>query len=159
MEAVTERCGTSRPVLARRWEGKAPLVLSAIRRQMARHPLAVPDRGALRTELLEFLDKASDRATAIAAAFSLFASEYFSDGIAPKDLRAALTAGGTDSLTPVFERAINRGEADPAKLVPPVRSLLNDLFRHYAIMNFAPPPSSLRTQWVDAIFLPLVRPR
>lgn len=158
MEAVAERCGTSRPVLARRWQGKAPLVLAAIGRQMARHPLDVPDRGALRAELLEFLDQASARAAAIAAAFSLFFGEYFCEGAAPKDFRAAITEGETDSLAAVFERAVQRGEADPAKLVPPVRSLLKDLFRHHVIMNFAAPPVSLRTEWVDAVFLPLVRP-
>ncbi|HEY8336201.1 MAG TPA: TetR/AcrR family transcriptional regulator [Tardiphaga sp.] len=158
MEAVAERAGTSRPVLARRWAGKAPLAIAAIRQQMAKHPLKVKDRGNLRAELLEFLDRASDRASGIGAAFSLFSSEYFAESSsAPKDLRAALIAGEVQTLSAILHRAADRGEVDPKKLVPPVASLLSDLFRYHVIMNFAAPPPALRKAWVDAVFLPLVR--
>lgn len=158
MEAVAERAGTSRPVLARRWAGKAPLAIAAIRQQMAKHPLKVKDRGNLRAELLEFLDRASDRASGIGAAFSLFSSEYFAESSsAPKDLRAALIEGEVRTLSAILQRAADRGEVDPKKLVPPVASLLSDLFRYHVIMNFAAPPPALRKAWVDAVFLPLVR--
>lgn len=158
MEAVAERAGTSRPVLARRWAGKAPLAIAAIRQQMAKHPLKVKDRGNLRAELLEFLDRASDRASGIGAAFSLFSSEYFAESSsAPKDLRAALIEGEVQTLSAILHRAADRGEVDPKKLVPPVASLLSDLFRYHVIMNFAAPPPALRKAWVDAVFLPLVR--
>jgi AcrR family transcriptional regulator len=158
MEAVAERAGTSRPVLARRWVGKAPLAIAAIRQQMAKHPLKVKDRGNLRAELLEYLDRASDRASGIGAAFSLFSSEYFAESAsAPKDLRAALIEGEVRTLSAILDRAADRGEIDPKKLIPPVASLLSDLFRYHAIMNFAAPPPALRKTWVDAIFLPLVR--
>lgn len=158
MEAVAERAGTSRPVLARRWEGRAPLAIAAIRQQMARHPLDVPDRGNLRTELLEFLKRAADRATGIAAVFSLFATNYFSDSWSvPKDLRAALIDGEARPLAAILARGVKRGEVDPKKLTPAVASLLNDLFRHHVIMNFSPPPPALRKAWVDTVFLPLVK--
>jgi AcrR family transcriptional regulator len=157
MEGVAERAGTSRPVLARRWDGKALLAVAAIRQQMARHPLEVPDRGDLRTELLEFLKRASSRASGIAAAFTLFTSEYFSEtSSTPKDLRSALIQGEARSLSVILERAVERGEIDPKKLVPPVASLLSDLFRHHVIMTFSGPPPALRQAWVDAVFLPLV---
>lgn len=160
MEAVAERAGTSRPVLARRWDGKAPLAIAAIRQQLAKHPLVVPDRGNLRTELLEFLQRACDRASGSAAAFSLFSSEYFTESSSiPKDLRAALIKGQVQTLPAILERAVKRGEIDPKTLVPPVASLLSDLFLHYVIMNFSAPPPSLRKTWVDTVFLPLVRAR
>jgi AcrR family transcriptional regulator len=160
VEAVAERAGTSRPVLARRWDGKAPLAVAAIRHQMAKHPLEVPDRGDLRTELLEFLKRATERTAGIAAAFTLFSSDYFSESwSAPKDLRGALIQGEAQPLAIILERAVKRGEIDPARLMPPVASLLSDLFRHYVIMNFSAPPPSLRKAWVDSVFLPLLQVR
>ncbi len=160
MEAVAERAGTSRPVLARRWDGRAPLAVAAVRQQMAKYPLEVPDRGNLRTELLEFLERASDRASGIAVAFALLSSEYFSESrSAPKDMRAALIQGKVQALSLILERAVGRGEIDPKRLIPPVSSLLTDLFRHYVIMNFSVPPPALRKAWVDTVFLPLVRAR
>jgi AcrR family transcriptional regulator len=160
MEAVAEKAGTSRPVLARRWDGRAPLAVAAIRQQMAKHPLEVPDRGNLRTELLEFLERASDRASEIAVAFTLFSGEYFTESrSAPKDLRAALIQGKVQPLSVILERAVERGEVDPKRLIPPVTSLLSDLFRHHVIMNFSVPPPALRKAWVDTVFLPLVRAR
>jgi hypothetical protein len=59
----------------------------------------------------------------------------------------------------LLERAVKRGEIDPARLTPPVVSLLNDLFRYYVIMNFSAPPPALRKAWVDTVFLPLVKVR
>jgi AcrR family transcriptional regulator len=160
MEGVAERAGTSRPVLARRWDGKGPLAVAAIRQQMAKHPLEVPDRGNLRTELLEYLKRATDRASRIAAALTLFSSEYLSDSRStPKDLRAAIIQGEVRPLSAILERAVERGEIDPKRLTPPVASLLSDLFRHHVIMNFSAPPPALRKAWVDTVFLPLVRAR
>jgi AcrR family transcriptional regulator len=160
MESVAERAGTSRPVLARRWDGKAQLAISAIRQQMTKHPVEVPDRGNLRTELLEFLERASDRAVGVAAAFTLFSSEYFAEtSSVPKDLRAALIHGRVQSLPAILERAVKRGEVDPQKLVPPVAFLLSTLFREHVIMNFSAPPPALRKAWVDTVFLPLVQPK
>lgn len=160
MESVAARAGTSRPVLARRWNGKAELAVAAIRQQMAKYPLTVADSGSVRTELLEFLERASDRAAGIAAAFTMFSNEYFREsGSTPHDLRAALAAGGVDALAPILNRAVDRGEIDPDKLIPPVVTLLGVLFRHHVFMTFTPPPLDLRTAWVDAIFLPLVRAR
>lgn len=158
MEGVAARAGTSRPVLARRWEGKIELAIAAIRQQMAKNPLDVPDRGDLRTELLEFLEHASSRVGGIAAAFTLFSSEYFRETrSAPEDLRAALTAGGREVFAEILNRGVARGEIDRKKLVPVIISLLPDLFRYHAVMTFSAPPLALRKSWVDRIFLPLVR--
>ncbi|MCF8481065.1 MAG: TetR/AcrR family transcriptional regulator [Rhodospirillum sp.] len=157
MEGVANRAGTSRPVLARRWDGKAELAIAAIRRRRAAHPLEVADRGDLRAELLEYLENLSRRAVGMAVVFTLFMSDYFQDEPStPQDLRAALIKGDTDILAQILGRAADRGEIDPAKLVPPVVTLLGDLFRHHVLMTFSPPPPSLRTAWVDTIFLPLV---
>lgn len=158
MDGVAARADTSRPVLARRWEGKNALAIAAIRQQMAKSPLAVPDRGDVRTELLEFMKRASARASAIAAAFTMVSSEYFQETSSlPQDWRVALAGGESSALDPILQRAVERGEIDAKKLVAPVVTLLTDLFRYHAIMTFSPPSPALRTSWVDCIFLPLVR--
>lgn len=158
MERVAERSGTSRPVLARRWETRSELAVAAIRQQLTKHPMEVADRGDLRTELLEFLERASARAFGIAAAFTLISNEYFSESSsAPKDLQAALAQGETRYLAIILQRAVERGQVDAERLVPPVASLLGDLFRYHVVMNFAAPPEALRQAWVDAIFLPLLQ--
>lgn len=159
MEAVAERAGTSRPVLARRWHGKAPLAIAAIRQHISHYPLDVADRGDVRTELLEFLERASQRAKGIAATLFLFTSEYFSDiGSNPASLHSMLMRGEQEVETQILTRGVARGEVDGDKLVPPVSTLLGVLFRHHVIMNFAAPSEMLRIAWVDSIFLPLIRP-
>jgi hypothetical protein len=76
LPSVPARAVQSSPVAG---TAKAALAIAAIRQQMAKHPLEVLDRGNLRTELLEFVERASERAAAIAAAFTLFTSKYFSE--------------------------------------------------------------------------------
>lgn len=158
MEAVASRAGTSRSVLARRWDSKISLAISAIRQQAAKYPLDVADCGDLRTELLDFLDRAADRSPIIPVIFSLLSSEYFQDTFSsPQELRNALTEGGNNTLAAILDRAVDRGEIDPQKLIPSVETLLGDLFRYHVIMTLSVPSSDLRKTWVDAIFMPLVR--
>ncbi|WP_183436593.1 TetR/AcrR family transcriptional regulator [Methylobacterium sp. R2-1] len=160
MDAVAARAGTSRPVLARRWDGRAALATAALRRRMADYPVDVPDRGDVRTELAEMLGLAAERATALAATFALFSTEYARDkGGTPSDLRATLLAGETSSLASILERGVARGEIDANKLTPPIASLLADLFRHHALMTWSAPDEDLRAAWIDTIFLPLASVR
>lgn len=158
LESVATRAGTSRPVLARRWDNKADLAVAAIRQQMTKHPTEVSDRGDLRAELLEYLEQLSRRARGIAVIFTLFSSEYFRDTEStPQDLRAALRAGGGNTLKAILNRAVERGEIPGETLSSPVADLLDVLFRHHVLMTFSPPPAALRKAWVDTVFLPLVK--
>jgi AcrR family transcriptional regulator len=158
MEGVAARAGTSRSVLARRWESRASLAIAAILRQMARHPLDVADRGDLRSELLDYLDRASERSVVVAVVHSLLSSGGFRDAsCSPQDLHRALADGEQNVLAAILERAVRRGEIDPRRLVPAVATLPSDLFRHHALMTLSAPPPQLRETWVDAIFMPLLR--
>jgi hypothetical protein len=55
--------------------------------------------------------------------------------------------------------AVERGEVDPAKLTPRVRSVALDLFRHELLMTHRAVPDDVLASIVDEIVLPLVRPR
>jgi hypothetical protein len=78
--------------------------------------------------------------------------------MSPAVLRERALAGTAPGGTAlVIERAIARGELDPARLSPRVRSLPVDLVRHDLIMTQAPVPDATLVEIVDRIFLPLVR--
>lgn len=160
MAGVATRAGTSRPVLARRWNGTAELAIAATRHRMAQHPIKVADLGDVRSELLEYLERASSRARGIAAVFTLFSSNYFRETRStPQNLQTLLAKRNSSALAGILDRAVKRGEINPDKLRPPVTTLLNDLFRSHVIMTFQPPPPILRSAWIDSIFLPLVEYR
>lgn len=160
MESVASAARTSRPVLARRWNGKAALAVAAVRHQLASKPFQAPDRGNVRTELLEYLDQVSDLAAIINTVFSMLSDASFRESYpSAHELRQTLIDGRTDNLVLILHRAADRGEIDAAKLIPAVHSLLSDLIGHYILIHGKAPPKTLRATWVDALLLPLVLPR
>ena len=60
MESVAKRAGTSEPVLYRRWPNKDQLVLAAMEHYRDANPIALPDTGALRSDLLAELTMVSE---------------------------------------------------------------------------------------------------
>lgn len=159
LEGVAARAGTSRPVLSRRWPSVQALATAAIRRELARHPLNVPDLGSVRDELLTFMQQASARAEVFTAGFALFLDEFrHGTKASAGEFRATVLAGEEDAVDRILARAVRRGEIDPAKLVSPITTLPADLFRHHAIMTMGPPDPALQQAWIDKVFLPLVRP-
>jgi hypothetical protein len=67
--------------------------------------------------------------------------------------------GGHSQLDVVLARGVDRGLIDPNKLTPRLVSLLPDLLRHELLMTLKPVPNAVITEFVDDIFLPLVRPK
>ena len=158
MENTAARAGTSRPVLSRRWSSVQALATAAIQRELGRRPIAVPDLGNLRQELLSFLQQASQRADVFTAGFALFLDEFQRGAKAsPSEFRATVLAGEEDALQTILARAVARSEIDPAKLLPSVTTLPSDLFRHHVIMTMAPPSLERQQAWIDQIFLPLTQ--
>jgi AcrR family transcriptional regulator len=157
LEAVAKRAGTSRPVLHRRWPGRAELARAAIQHHVALTLLKeAPDLGNVRDELAALLRHLSERGTPIMIKLLLSMSEYFSEtdsGLA--DLRSKIARRGL--FENVLQRGIARGEIDPKKLTPRIVSLPIDLLRHEAMMTFKPVPETVIAEILDDIFLPLVR--
>lgn len=158
MEMVARAAHTSRSVLARRWNSKASLVLAAIKYQLSKHPPQVPDQGDVRAELLEYLQRLGSFAPIFTTINALLSNEMFRKAFAtPEEVRRALSAGRTDYLSVILDRAVARNEIDPDKLTPPIKTLVRDLLRQHVMMHRAAPPEQLLVAWVDSIFLPLVR--
>jgi len=158
IEAVAARARTSRPVLYRRWPDRADLAIAAIRHFMHQHPVNTPDTGDVRGDLIALLQQFSKSRAQFAVFFSLQMNEYFSEtNTSMADLRQNLSQGSRGQLDEVLARGIDRGEIDRSKLTPRIASLPADLLRHEILMTLKPVPNAVITEFVDDIFLPLVR--
>jgi AcrR family transcriptional regulator len=158
MEAVAARARTSRPVLYRRWPNRADLAVAAIRHLTRKHPVNVPNTGSVRGDLIGLLQQFSKNGALFAVFFSLQMSEYFLEtNTSMADLRMSLLRGFHNPFDIVLARGVDRGEIDRSKLTPRLASLLPDLLRHEVLMTLRPVPNAVIAEFVDDIFLPLVR--
>lgn len=160
MGSVARRARTSEPVLYRRWANKDELVLAVLARYRATHPVAVPDTGELRDDLIQYLTALGNSFAeffAIAAAAS-FSGLLAATGLSPAEFREQ-TMG--DQLLPqtrtIYRQAAARGEIDPEGIPPAVLALPFDLVRHDLLMDLKPLDVERIHSIVDEIFLPLVR--
>jgi AcrR family transcriptional regulator len=160
LDSVAQRAGTSRPVIARRWATKPDLVRAAVEQTLRRERAPMPDTGSLRGDVVALLRRANHRRAGTFALLTSYLGNYFQEtGTTPADLRASALADTRAPLDAVFERAVARGEADPARLTARVRSVPIDLFRHEALMTLAAVPDDVIDAIVDEVLLPLVAPR
>jgi hypothetical protein len=121
--------------------------------------MPTPDTGSLRGDLVALMRGANDRRAGTFALLSSYLGNYFQEtGTSPADLRATVLGDAPSPLDDVLERAVARGEADPARLTPRTRTLAIDLYRHEALMTLAPVPDAVIDAILDEVFLPLVRP-
>jgi len=159
MDAVATHAGTSRPVLYRRWSSTSELAANAIRRRMLQNPIELPDTGNLRDDAVAFLDDLVRRRSEILVLFSMGAVKVFGE---VKETFAAfferLQAGRTSRFAQIVERAVTRGEVDPAKLTPRIAQLPLHLVRCEMFTTLKPVPRAVLEEIVDQIFLPLVHP-
>lgn len=158
MEAVAKRAGTSRPVLARRWQSRSDLAVAALRNYNKNNPVEVPDLGSVRTELITLLQKLSDRGTRTMTKVLLTMNDYFTEtNSSIADLRERLVDGST--FQDVIKRGVARGELDQSKITQRISSLPLDLLRHEVLMTRKPVSSAVIVEIVDTIFLPLAATR
>ena len=120
MESVAARAKTGVAVLYRRWPRKDDLVLDAIQHYGATHPVAIPDTGSLRGDMIAMLSGFSNVrvsfATVVSAAFSgLLASS----GLTPAQVREKLIADRPLWSLEIYRRAHERGEIDLG-CIPPI---------------------------------------
>lgn len=158
IESVAERASTSRAVVYRRWQGKPELVRAAATRAGAQDPVVVPDTGSLRGDVLELMCQANHSRARIGVQLVLQMGGYFAEtGTGMTDLRTAFLSNRSNAMQAVLERAVDRGEIDPAKLSPRVVAVPFDLYRQELLMTLKPVPDRVAAAIVDEVFLPLVR--
>jgi AcrR family transcriptional regulator len=157
IESVAERAHTSRDVIYRRWPNKAQLIHAAATRAGAQEQLSIPDTGTLRGDMLELLHQASLSRTQIGVQMILQLGGYHAEtGIGIAELRNAYLSRRSNTVQIILDRAIARGEADPAKLTPRVIAVPFDLYRQELLMTLKPVPDTVAESILDEVFLPLV---
>jgi AcrR family transcriptional regulator len=158
IDTVTARARTSKPVLYRRWKTREDLLRATVRhRGAAADPPSIPDTGTLRGDLLALLTRANTTRNPMAALVSSMLGSYYNQtSPTPAELREAFLSERDSAVEQVINRAVERGEIDPARLTPRIIDLPFDLFRHEMIMTFKLVPDHVLRQIVDDIFIPLV---
>ena len=160
METIAARARTSEAVLYRRWANKDQLVLAAIENYRHANPVALPDTGDLRSDLLAELTAVSQ---ARAAFFAIAAAAAFSGLLADTGLtpaRARDKVMGDQPLPRVriiYQRAHDRGEIDLERIPATVLAMPFDLVRHDLLMDLKPPKPARIQAIVDELFLPLIQ--
>ncbi len=160
IDAVAERAATSRSVIYRRWPSRDELLEATLTFGLNQGRTEPPDTGSLRGDVLESLRRSNRSRAAIAPLMSVFMGAYYAEsGRTFADVRErAFGASAGRSLDVILERAVERGEADPARLTSRVRRVAADLYRHDLLMTAAPLSDEAIVEIVDEVFLPLVRP-
>ncbi|MET9519471.1 TetR/AcrR family transcriptional regulator [Streptomyces sp. NPDC002994] len=137
--AVAARAGVGKDTIYRRWSGKAELVYEAVFTETEAAP--APDTGSLTgdlTALLEALIQEFSAPAAAAALPGLLADFAGSPGLQAR-IRSEFLAPAKDGLVAVFERAVQRGEADPGLPVDLVLdTLAGAVFFHVGLVGEQP---------------------
>ncbi|MDC0684058.1 TetR/AcrR family transcriptional regulator [Sorangium atrum] len=159
MESVAARARTGIAVLYRRWANKDELVFAAIQHRRDVSPVAVPDTGALRGDLLAHLTALSD---ALAGFFAIAAAAAFSGllagtGLTPSQVRDKVMDTQKPRVRIPYQRAHDRGEINLERIPSAVLALPYDLVRHDLLMGLKPLKPARIQSIVDELFLPLVQ--
>lgn len=158
MGSIAGRAHTSEAVLYRRWANKDQLVFAAIEHYRNANPIAVPDTGALRSDLLAQLTAVSE---ALAGFFAIAAAAAFSGlladtGLTPSQARdKVLGEQPLPRVRVIYQRAHDRGEIDLERVPAVVLAMPFDLIRHDMLMELTPLKPARIQSIVDELFLPL----
>ncbi|MGW7051098.1 TetR/AcrR family transcriptional regulator [Streptomyces sp. NPDC054887] len=139
--AVAARAGVGKDTVYRRWSGKAELVYEAVFTQAEAAP--VPDTGSLTGDLAALLDALIREFSAPAAAAALpgLLADFAAQPELQARIRSQFLAPAKEGLVAVFERAVQRGEADsnvPVDLV--LDTLAGAVFFHVGLVGERPNP-------------------
>ena len=159
IDAVASKAGTSRSVLYRRWPDRDALITATIDFGFRSARPEPPDTGSLRDDAIALMVSANEARAPLVPLMSVLMGSYFSaTGVTFADLRRQLLgdpeARGLMDL--ILDRAVARGEVDPARITRRARTVAFDLIRHDLMMTLKPVPRAEIVAIVDQIFLPLM---
>lgn len=160
-ESVASRAQTSRAVLYRRWADKGELVRDTITYHFRKfaHDHEDPDTGTFRGDLIELLERTNATQDNLITGIRVHLSGYYeATGQSPATLRKQILGERADVIDVVYDRAIARGEVDPAKATRLVRKMPFSVLRNENLSTRERAPKALIAEIVDTLVLPLVAP-
>ncbi|MBK8462408.1 MAG: TetR/AcrR family transcriptional regulator [Nigerium sp.] len=157
IESVAERARTSRDVIYRRWPSKAELLRAAVTWVGTQQEVVIPDTGTLRGDMIELMRQANRSRAQLGVQMILQLGGYYAEtGTGLGELRSLVLSERGSAVQTVLERAVARGEVDPAKLTPRVIAVPFDLYRQELLMTLHAVSDEAAESIVDEVFLPLV---
>jgi len=155
-DAVASRASTSRSVVYRRWTTRDDLVEAAIiRRRGLMRPLATPDTGSLRGDLIEIM---SENMAEYADLLSVVIAYVRDAGTSLAELRETILNDRNALTTPtILLRAQQRGEIDLTGVPPRVLNLPLELLRGHLLMTMRALSREEAASILDEIYFPLLR--
>jgi AcrR family transcriptional regulator len=158
IEAVAARAGTSKPVIYRRWGGRAELVLAAWFRNLPVEP-ETPDTGTLRGDLRTLFSRIARRADSM---MNEMVAGVMGEAFRHPEVAALLgerlanPSPLTDAVRSIVGRAVARGELPPVDLPHRVLRLPLDLIRNESMTCGAPLADDTVASLVDDVYVPLL---
>ncbi len=106
-------------MLYRRWPNRPELAMAAIRHHTKLAVTEIPDTGTLRGDVLALLRHASTSVSELTGVISFLIAGYFDEtGLPAAILRERALAGEPTAMQIVLDRAVARGEINPAVSAP-----------------------------------------
>ncbi|NUT53270.1 MAG: TetR/AcrR family transcriptional regulator [Saccharothrix sp.] len=160
IEAVATRAGTSKPVIYRRWAGRAELVLAAwVRKIPTEHD--VPDTGSLSGDLRALFSRIARRADSM---MNEMVAGVMGEAFRHPEVAALLgerlanPSPLSTAVETIVGKAVERAELAPVDLPPRVKRLPLDLIRTESMMAACGPglTDEAVASLVDDVFVPLL---
>ncbi len=139
VEALAARASVGKNTIYRRWKTPAAVLLEALAAETAAR-IALPDTGAIRTDIVALLTQAFDRLTTTRTGDvvrTLMAEAQFNEEL-QRDLRRLFIDGRRVALATLLERAQVRGEIDPAADIPLLIDLIYGAMWYRLLNGHAP---------------------
>ncbi|MFI1918095.1 TetR/AcrR family transcriptional regulator [Nocardia sp. NPDC020380] len=156
MERVAIRARTSKAVLYRRWPGRAELVMDACKLNGV-SDVDIPDTGSLRTDVIALLRQLSAKmATPLGGIIRGLIAETARDPEFARLVRERVHIGPA-AIDTILERAVTRGDVEPAILTSRRATVATDLLRNQFLLFGAPIDDAIILEIVDDVYLPLVQ--
>jgi AcrR family transcriptional regulator len=158
MEAVAARCGTSKPVLYRRWPDRTALLHDVLLRR-ATGAIPVADTGSYRTDMLAVLRGWADvLAGPGQEIMRAIVTAMNSDPDFATAFREGVIGWRKAEMAKLLQRGVQRGDVRPDVSVDLLRELGQGMLWHRFLITGDPIDDDLVIRIVDEILVPLVAP-
>jgi AcrR family transcriptional regulator len=155
IDAVAAGAHCSKATIYRRWPGKAPLVIAAVRQLAGQPATAVPDTGSLRSDLLAALDAmrsslaGQDSALILGLLVAMHRDAELAGAVREQVLDAKREVFGA-----VIDRAVARGDVPAATDSALLAEICSAVLFSRLLVTGEPLDDAFTRHLVDAVLLP-----